>query len=145
MSFVIAFVVYQWYHLGGLRDQTMRQLLIVLDQVANVHVTKVSLQQCVLAQLVSTGTNQVNTDLAASRRRWKGPSEPVYENIVESELEQKRLELFLHLEVGFLGLARGKDVMRRHGSAIHFRLFDLVLSGRGMRSRTGEGGLMVGD
>lgn len=75
----------------------------------------------------------------------EGPSKPVYENIVESELEQKRLELLLHLEVGFLGLARGKDVMRRHGSAIHFRLFDLVLSGGGRRSRTGEGGLMVGD
>lgn len=44
---------HQWYYLCWLCDQSMRQLLIVFDQVANVDVAVVFLKERILAQLVS--------------------------------------------------------------------------------------------
>lgn len=43
----------QWYHFRWLCDQSMRQLLVVFDQVANVDVAVVFLEERILAQLVS--------------------------------------------------------------------------------------------
>lgn len=37
-------VPYQWYNLSWLCDQAMRQLLVVLDQVADIYVAVIVLQ-----------------------------------------------------------------------------------------------------
>lgn len=46
-------VSYQWYNISWLCDQAMRQLFVVLDQVADVDVAVVVLQQRILTKLVS--------------------------------------------------------------------------------------------
>lgn len=50
---------YQRYDLSWFCDQTVRQLLIVFDQVTDVNVTVELLQQCVLPQLISKKTSLV--------------------------------------------------------------------------------------
>lgn len=46
-------VSYQWYNLSWLCDQAMRQLFVVLDQVADIYVAVIVLQKRILAKLVS--------------------------------------------------------------------------------------------
>lgn len=46
-------IPYQWYNLSWLCDQAMRQLLVVLDQVADIYVAVIVLQKRILAKLVS--------------------------------------------------------------------------------------------
>lgn len=93
----------------------MRQLLVVLDQVANVDITIVFLQQCILAQLISI--RPILAWTASDHGRHNGP---VNEGIVKSEFQEESLELLLHLNICFPGLLVGVDVERGHSSAIHF-------------------------
>jgi hypothetical protein len=69
----------------------VRQLLVELDEIANVDIAVVLLQQGILAQLV-----------------------PVDENVVEPEVENEGLELALQLQVRVLALFKcRRENMRR--------------------------------
>lgn len=107
---------HQWYYLCWLCHQSVRQLLVVFDQVANVDVAVVFLKERILAQLVSAwesangrGQREHSDDLRI----------PVHEDIVEPKLKDEGLELFLDLEVGVLPFLLGEDVKGMYRSAIH--------------------------
>lgn len=107
---------HQWYYLCWLCDQSMRQLLVVFDQVANVDVAVVFLKERILAQLVSAWESANGMD---QREHSHCLRIPVHEDVVEPELKDEGLELLLDLEVGVLPFLLGEDVKGMYRPAIH--------------------------
>ena len=87
----------------------MGQLLIVVDQVVDVHVAVESLEEGVFPQLISGAVLLTVKGIPYAPRDI-----PVYESVVEPEVEDEGLELLLDLdrrilvlvEVGVLDVSR---------------------------------------
>jgi hypothetical protein len=87
---------YERNDLGGLRHQAMRELFIVLDQVANVDVAVVFLDEGILLELISAmGTCQHGRH---TETLYVLIHLPVDKVVVETELEHKVFEVSLGLD-----------------------------------------------
>jgi hypothetical protein len=99
---------YQRYDFCGLRDQSVGNLFVELDQVANIDVTVVLLEERILAQLVA-----------------------VDEAIVEPEVKDEGLELGADLAVGVVVAAkrRGVQPARKNRLLVHVEVFLIERTG----------------
>lgn len=87
--------------LSWFSDESVSQLFVERDQMANIDIAKVLLEKNVLADLVS-GTKLV----AADQPREVG--RPVNEGILETELQNELLQLRLNLAASILVVVLGR-------------------------------------
>jgi hypothetical protein len=91
---------YERNDLGGFSDESMSQLFVERDKMANINVAIVLLEENVFADLISGKTLAIVNKL-------HGEDRPVNEGIVQTELQNELLQLRLNLAASILVVVLG--------------------------------------
>lgn len=112
---------YQRDDLGWLGDESVCQLLVEFDQVADVDIARELFQQSILFQLVSIRSIALGIFPAAAPCP-RSLVVPVDKLIFEPEAVDEGLQLLLQLKLGVLSLGEVgiEDMSRVHRLMIHF-------------------------
>jgi hypothetical protein len=93
---------YEGNDLGWFSDESVSQLFVERDKVANINVAIVLLEENVFADLISEKTLTIVNKL-------HGEDQPVNEGIVQTELQNELLQLRLNLPTSIFVVILGRQ------------------------------------